>query len=167
MEVREALQNGTVYRRRGDSREAITGATFTRFENWCAAVFSSFAVQHFTFTAAPTAGADRSLAFTSVTDCRYNLCYLCPLLPIRWPNGSRAAGPVWRFTPWVRNLAGNLLAGCSAGTIAAVTCYAGCCRTGVISEGKLCQHLHAPSEMSTSCFAHILRCSIHRIPRER
>jgi hypothetical protein len=58
MEVRETLQNGTVYRRRGDSREAITRATFTRFENRCAAFFSRFAVQHFAFTATPAPGKD-------------------------------------------------------------------------------------------------------------
>ncbi|VAF71638.1 Uncharacterised protein [Enterobacter hormaechei] len=39
MEVRETLQNGTVYRRRGDSREAITRATFTGFENRYATFF--------------------------------------------------------------------------------------------------------------------------------
>ena len=31
MKVRESLQNDAIYRRRGDSREANTRATFTRF----------------------------------------------------------------------------------------------------------------------------------------
>jgi hypothetical protein len=31
----------------------------------------------------------------------------------------------------------------------------------------LCQHLHTPSELATSCFANILRCDIHRISRQR
>jgi hypothetical protein len=51
-----------VYGRRGDSREAITRATLTRLENRCAAFFSGFAVQHFTFTTTPAPGKDHFLS---------------------------------------------------------------------------------------------------------
>lgn len=57
MEVRETLQNGAVYRRRGDSREAITRAMFTRFEDGIPAFFCSNAVEHFTFSTATAPGA--------------------------------------------------------------------------------------------------------------
>jgi hypothetical protein len=48
-----------------------------------------------------------------------------------------------------------------------VTRHAGGRRTGVISKGKLRQHLHTPSEISTSCFAYILWCRFHRVTSQR
>ena len=48
-----------------------------------------------------------------------------------------------------------------------MTRHAGSRRAGILSEGKLRQQLHAPAELATSCFAHILRGCFHRMPRER
>ena len=156
MEVRETLQNGTVYRRRGDSREAITRATFTRFENRCATFFGRFAIQHFTFTAASAPRKDYLFPSAGFANPFHQLIFNL--------RGHHFGTVIVEDTRMFNHI---LIPGDKTGTAATVTCHAGSRRTGVISKGKLRQRQHACSELVASGFADIFRSVFDSNLRQR
>lgn len=64
----ETLQNGTVYRRRGDSRKSITRASLTGFKHRCASLACGFAVEHLALSTATAACFYFAFSIANITE---------------------------------------------------------------------------------------------------